>query len=429
MKRLSLALICLVLLGCASSLAAQDKAETLYLAYSAAGDGEEVTIRGLNPATGEDVTLISLPEFIESGADYRSAIPSPDGRRLLIRYDFDKGEVRKTELFWADVATQQITPIYQTNMRVFSPGWSPDSTHIVFRTSDNNYNYDNFWLYDASNSVLLNPLMAPAQMGGYGWSLDGHSLIAYVVERDTKVEDDPGCDHCPSHIDLINLTSGERTQLLDDSAWAVRGFRDVLCSFKLSPDQQKLAFTVGCVTAYVPGYSDLYLLDIPSKTVTPIMTSKALTGSPDRVEAYFNHAWIDNDTLWVGYFMRLSSDSGTTEKMQTLLYHLSAPDELEKVEGPGLGLVALKDKTVVADSISDFVAYVGTLNDEGWEQTTTVSNICDSYVSPNKQFVAYEDCDATTLLSVIDLQTSQVESLSLTDKGWAIGWVVASESP
>jgi Tol biopolymer transport system component len=427
MKRLSLGLVILAILGCVIRLSAQDEAETTYLAYLKTNDDNTRDIRGLNIDTGEDVLLLPVPESPLVGGSFSSIFPSPDGHDLMLEYAYEAQGIRTVALVWIDLATQQVTPIYQTEKRLFDPDWSPDSTHITFRTSNDDYSYENFWIYDLASDSLDNPLSAPSQMAAYEWSPDGQSMVAYIVERSTP--DDVYCSQCASHIDLIDIASGETTHLLDDSAWALqppRSSRDVLCSFKWSPNQKKIVFAVGCVTAFVPGYSDLYLLDIASKTATPIVTSKEITGQADDIEAYFSPTWMDDETLWVGYFMRVSPESA---EYHTRLYHLSEAIRFDNVGFYGMQLIAHQNKTLVASPMIDFTAYVGALEDIGGPLSITLDNVCDDFISPDHQHLAYTNCDNRNSVSLIDLETSDIQRITLPNLGGPFGWVVLASAP
>ena len=172
---------------------------------------------------------------------------SPDGTRLAYKVGTDDG----IQLWAADADGANPTKVTDDIASSSAPAWSPDSTHILYTTTTDDYE-DQSWVADADGA---DPLKLADESGRWEWSPDG-TRLAYRVGGQLWVADADGADplkladesgrwewspdgtrlayRVGGQLWVADADGADPLKLADESGW-----------WEWSPDGTRLAYRVG----------------------------------------------------------------------------------------------------------------------------------------------------------------------------------------
>jgi tricorn protease len=143
----------------------------------AEGDGEAKSEADptLDPARWADAIEFTIEPVLVRPSDDRRPLPSPDGRRLLVR------GVRG-DLHLLDLATGDVRTLLEHWDSRIEAEWSPCGRHLAWAVSDLDFNRD-IWIHEIdADAPAVNITRHPDNDGSMSWSADGR-LMAFVSER------------------------------------------------------------------------------------------------------------------------------------------------------------------------------------------------------------------------------------------------------
>ena len=233
-----------------------------------------VTVASPAPLTIEDYVTMPTLGSVEF---------SPDGKRIayvVTRADLGRS-VYDSDVWLVDADGKNNVQLTRGPKGDYAPRWSPDGESIAFISDRDGVNALYVIDPDGGEARKLTDDAAAVRM--FSWSPDGKS-IAYTrldarseeEERRTRERDDArvvGASTRHAHIHLIDVES-RGVRRLTSGDWTVWGF-------SWSPDGRAIAFDRGPGSGLDEMYNtDLYLLDIGTADVTPLVVRPGLERNP-----------------------------------------------------------------------------------------------------------------------------------------------------
>ena len=209
---------------------------------------------------------------------------SPDGSRIIFSVSKPNWEKNQyiSQLWILDVATKEKRQLTYGEKSVWNYGWSPDGKYISFVA--NRDKHSQVYLLPAMGGEARAVTKAKNGVSGYSWS-PCSKYIAYSGTTE-KSKQEKGKEkkygrfemfeeeYKNAHLWVVNVESGEEKLIVDDEKLNVG-------SWDWSPDGKTIAFDA-TPDSFLPSFSkaDIYLVDLESKKVSPLVTQKGPDSSP-----------------------------------------------------------------------------------------------------------------------------------------------------
>lgn len=268
--------------------------------YLGPADAADRTLWLADPTTGDPVQITNADHGIE---DYAV---SPDGRRIAYAQNNPDGSA---DLWIVDVWTHAARPITAcVRARCFNPAWKPDGTQLIYQRQDRNPGASRAWIVDLetletqllfSDVTILgeDPLWSPdgsriavydaaapgirvhdlaagvddvildSELGVSGaFSPDGRRLVYPILERGAI-----GLEFY-THLEMVDFDAQTVTRLSGQPETPVE---DGVAAW--SPDGSRMVITRRYLDERFTNGKQLYLMDVESGDVTPLVVDAAYT--------------------------------------------------------------------------------------------------------------------------------------------------------
>lgn len=268
-----------------------------------------VMIFSCSLAFTDDETTPSFKDVLNLTAPGSPEI-SPDGSRII--YSISKADWEKnqyiSQLWILDVATKEKHQLTYGEKSVSSYGWSPDGKYISFVASREEHRQ--VYLLPATGGEARAVTKAKNGVAGYSWSPCSRFIAYSGTTEESKQEKGREKKYGRyemfeeefknAHLWVVNIDSGKEELIVKDDDKNVG-------SWDWSPDGKTIAFDA-TPDSFLPSFSkaDIYLVDLESKKVTPLVTQVGPDSgpqwSPDGKTIAFNSAmgtenWLVNTLI------------------------------------------------------------------------------------------------------------------------------------
>jgi dipeptidyl aminopeptidase/acylaminoacyl peptidase len=207
---------------------------------------------------------------------------SPDGKRVVFELSKTNWEENAFETeIWMASAADPHRPFQLTAGKKSSTGprWSPDGSQIAFISDRDGKRQIYAIAAEGGEARQLSKSETPVT--AFHWSPDGKSIAYVAPDAETKAEKDRHDKYGDFEIVKTDRTMSHLWLLpLDGKAAALTATQDFsVGGFSWSPDGARIAFAATTHPALAfSGTSDLYVVDVASRAVNHIVSTKG----PDR---------------------------------------------------------------------------------------------------------------------------------------------------
>ncbi|MBY0492900.1 MAG: S9 family peptidase [Cyanobacteria bacterium] len=287
-----------------------------------------VSAQTKRPATFDDVLNIKAVQGPQL---------SPDGRLVIytVRQWVDEQDKKESRSHIWRVATDGNSPARQITFGEkgeSAPQFSPDGRFISFMAARGGA--------DAKTQLYLMPVeggeawkltdtkegFSVPQQQGYSWSPDSSKIVFVTTdprsaaeEADIKKRDDERVfegDFRFAHAWVIDVNSKEATRITEGTQWTVQG------APSWSPDGKQLTFGVATTPMLRDNRRDVYVADVASKKVEKISTNWGNDGNPRWSQDGRTIAWVGEPNTTAP--LPDGTASGVVMQQRLMLYDVKA---------------------------------------------------------------------------------------------------------